>query len=525
METGAIARLLKSPFDANEIWGMIILPPARSPPRSRVLTFGDLGAFEEACKQHGAPVPPYLGFVRRPPSSSLPETPWERIPLSTREKVLPHQKEAIETAVRVHNWRTLVTLGPGTGKTLIATLLAGMQGSRTLILSPDKAIPHWINEYKRWLGRPGPVKLESKKPCPPTGPVICTADALKERKDLLAEMWECVIVDECHCLKGGSSKRSLEIIPLLHRTPAVVLLSGTPQKNSPCELFNLLHALHPAYFSDRRTFAVRYCDGKIGVRGVWEERGATNKEELNLLLRLCMYRNNNVVVVTTKLIRHRIEVIPTEEQKEELAKMSVQLERLNKLGREATTQEAKTRLFKQSDTYVTKMLQTAGKFKAELAESQWLDPVIQAHPGEKIVFFCFHKDIAKRLKVLVETKYGEKVAYVDGNTRDSESQFALLREPEGGAKYGVLTIKACGDAINLQPGVSVVVFVQFSTVPADLEQAEKRAYRMGATKDVSSYWLQLAESRDVTVVEQLQRKYAIAKEVVEGAKKSRIGFE
>ena len=69
----------------------------------------------------------------------------------------------------------------------------------------------------------------------------------------------------------------------------VYLLTGTPLTNRPRDLFNLLRCVgHPAARSFL-SFAKRYCDAYKNDYG-WVTTGASNLEELNLLMKEVMLR-------------------------------------------------------------------------------------------------------------------------------------------------------------------------------------------------------------------------------------------
>ena len=90
-----------------------------------------------------------------------------------------------------------------------------------------------------------------------------------------------------HCLKllGVSN----DVRAALIGPRRVYLLTGTPVTNRPRDLFNLLRCVgHPSARSFL-SFAKRYCDAYKNDYG-WVTTGASNLEELNLLMKEVMQR-------------------------------------------------------------------------------------------------------------------------------------------------------------------------------------------------------------------------------------------
>lgn len=92
-----------------------------------------------------------------------------------------------------------------------------------------------------------------------------------------------IICDESHALKDGKVERTKSTMAFLKCARRIFLLSGTPALSRPKELWNQINALS-TLFSNFFEFGIRYCGGKQGNFG-WDFTGATNLDELHLLLR------------------------------------------------------------------------------------------------------------------------------------------------------------------------------------------------------------------------------------------------
>lgn len=428
---------------------------------------------------------------------------WSRVPESTMKTIMPHQIEAVNTAVSVHGCRSIVALLPGLGKTMIGSLFAMHSGKKILIVCPASKVIDWKSEYKQWTGR----TLK--------GVVVKSFDTVKRSTKLLfGKQWDCVVVDECHKLKGANSDRSKKIVPLLARVANVIMLSGTPQENRPCELFNQLRAARPDVFRNREQFSMRYAGGCIGTRGVWEERGSCNTKELAALTQKIMYRNNNVVVTDAALNRKMMWIPPNEEQLKLIKKQDRRRRELAVREAQAVTLQEKQRIGRLRNTHANLMWRTAGKMKAESALER-IRAIAAMHSTEKMIVFCYHIPNAKK----VHEALGEDAILVTGSTPLNQRNHLLscLRDPAHPTRFGVLSICAIGEGINLCPGVSVVVFLELDRVPARMIQAEKRAHRKGTTKTVTSYWIMMEQSYDVTALRMLEEKESVNARVLDGA--------
>ncbi|MSP46667.1 MAG: hypothetical protein EXQ83_12635, partial [Xanthobacteraceae bacterium] len=110
--------------------------------------------------------------------------------------------------------------------------------------------------------------------------------------------WSGVILDEAHFIKNNSQRTShcLKLLGVSNDARAaligprqVYLLTGTPITNRPKDLFNLLRCVgHPSARSFI-SFAKQYCDAYKNDYG-WVTTGASNLEELNLLMKEVMLR-------------------------------------------------------------------------------------------------------------------------------------------------------------------------------------------------------------------------------------------
>lgn len=184
-----------------------------------------------------------------------------------------------------------------------------------LVLTPSSARYHWENEFQHWLGKTSPVNTQKQERvklggesddeeeddavvdesnCMPllddsqihvlisgkdaviphfgTKVVICSyslAPALVSSGKLYPGLFQAALVDESHMLKNIKSKRTKNLIPVLHATKRCVLLSGTPALAKPTELWPQLKILsteRTGWWDNEEDFLEKYAKTSSTVR-------------------------------------------------------------------------------------------------------------------------------------------------------------------------------------------------------------------------------------------------------------------
>src|SRR5512138_266182 len=95
----------------------------------------------------------------------------------------------------------------------------------------------------------------------------------KTTQDILKIKYDGMILDEAHHIKNVTSATAQGFFRLSKEIPKVLELTGTPIKNSPLEMFSLLHALYPDLFERESKFKVDYCKQMDQNKWVFTESG------------------------------------------------------------------------------------------------------------------------------------------------------------------------------------------------------------------------------------------------------------
>jgi SWI/SNF-related matrix-associated actin-dependent regulator 1 of chromatin subfamily A len=223
----------------------------------------------------------------------------------------PHQADGV--SFLISKGRAILGDDMGLGKTRQA--IVGMQiaapTGMILVVCPASLKLNWRREI-RMVDHDAKIEVLGIADQADPRWVIVNYDLLaKNAVRLHGVPWYGVILDEAHFIKNNSQRTShcLKLLGVSTdaRSPLigpqqVYLLTGTPITNRPRDLFNLLRCVgHPAARSFI-SFAKQYCDAYKNDYG-WVTTGASNLEELNLLMKEVMLRRkkNEVLDLPPKI--------------------------------------------------------------------------------------------------------------------------------------------------------------------------------------------------------------------------------
>ncbi|MDX6916689.1 RNA polymerase-associated protein RapA [Pectobacterium carotovorum] len=192
-----------------------------------------------------------------------------------RASLIPHQLHIAYEVGQRHAPRVLLADEVGLGKTIEAgmiihqQLLAG-RASRVLIIVPETLQHQWLVEMLRRFNllfslfddeRYAEAKLDSSNPFETEQLVICSLGFVQRSAQRFAQLvnadWDLLVVDEAHHLVWNEESPSPEyqaIETLARATPAVLLLTATPEQLGQQSHFARLRLLDPNRFHDYQEF-------------------------------------------------------------------------------------------------------------------------------------------------------------------------------------------------------------------------------------------------------------------------------
>jgi SWI/SNF-related matrix-associated actin-dependent regulator of chromatin subfamily A-like protein 1 len=414
----------------------------------------------------------------------------------------PHQADGV--AFLLSKKRVILGDDMGLGKTrqAIVAMEAGAPEGVILVVCPASLKLNWQREILmvdpdaaiEVIGVNGTVAENPRW-------VIVNYDIVGKHADRLHNInWAGVILDEAHFIKNAS-KRTSHCLKLLGvqadaRAPVigpefVFLLTGTPMTNRPKDLFNLLRCVgHPSGRSFL-SFAKRFCDAYRNDFG-WVTTGASNLDELNLLMKEVMIRRvKDEVLDLPPKIRSWVPVDVSTSK----AAFNAADRFLDWYSASDPSQPNDTEFL----TRLTKVRVALHKAKQKAVVERVKDVVAA---GEKVVVFtCFNEGV-ERLKQTL----GDQAVTVTGSDSARQRMDAVDRfQSDDTVRVAICNIIAGGVGLNLTAG-SHVIFQDLDWVPANHAQAEDRCYRMGQDKSVSVEYFYAAGTLDSYIAELLERK-------------------
>ena len=427
------------------------------------------------------------------------------------EALMPFQRDGVGWLLAAQGVG-LVADDMGLGKT--AQALAWMRHAgvrRTVVVAPASVALNWCREAARFHPEVTAVPLLKQvdmdrfAQAPPSEPwmAVLTWDGLRRMWGSLASMEqppEAIVADEAHYAKSLEAQRTRALLWLGSMVKHRVLLSGTPMRNRPRELFPLLHLLDPAQFPCFVPYGERYCGPKLqrfGMRYVRTYDGATNPEELNMLLRPHMIRRMKSEVLT-QLPPKQVQRLPLPVDGGIQRRMKAAMQVLRTEQHEGGNRGL---------GMVTQLRQEVGMAKVDAA-LEWLESLRVAE--EPAVLFCHHLAVLDALTTACRGK-GWRHAVIAGDTPLKARQQAVA-DFQSGEVDVLLATEAAREGITLTRS-AYLAFVEYFWVPGDMQQAADRVWRISQEREVFITVLHLEGSLDDHVAKVIERKTKVIETV------------
>ena len=406
----------------------------------------------------------------------------ERLKVRLPHTCAPRPFQVIGVAfARLTGYRALFGDAMGLGKTVIALCCLAADPKALLpavVVCPSSVLYNWRNEAEKWLPTvPVYIYNSSRKAGPGpgfNGIVVVTWDLLiKVGLGLLALQPKCVIADEAHNAKEPTAQRSRALRGFAKRVPHRLLLTGTPVKNKPSELWHLLHCISPGTWDSKASFSATYTRTRLGA--------------LNTALRTTMVRRLKQDVLTDlpdKQIVHLPVHLGANDRKE-----------YNQLNREFVAWlkahgESVGSSRTQALTKIGYLRRFVGRTKVAPALEQiegFLDQ------GEPLVVFCEHQAVLLGLKQGL-AKMNVRYGVIEGKT-SSKARGDLVADFQEARIDVVLCTHAAKEGITLHRA-SNVLFVERWWTPGDEQQAADRCHRIGQKNAVTVWYLHAEKTLD-----------------------------
>ena len=370
-------------------------------------------------------------------------------------------------------------------------------------------------------------------------------------KRFLTQRRVLMVVDESHCIKSPSARRTRAIIRLGKLAVARLIMTGTPVANSPLDIFKQFEFLSPAilqeknYTEFKRRYAImkdldflpgyhkRDDKGKLMYTAqgapvmapIQEIVGYRDVERINQLIQPFSSRKTKkeCLDLPEKIYRRHVYVLPPEYRKaynQMLKDMRIELD----TGRHCSAKIALTKLLRLQQLLcgfvvpddVDPMAEEiiGERFSNKNPRMDALVESLQEVQGKAIIWATYRFSIVDIAENIAKLYGKQSVVTFSGMTSDNDRDRAedAFQDPDNPVRFMVAQPQAGGTGRTFTQARDVFYWNNSFNLIHRL-QSEDRAHRIGQTGTVTYTDLEADESVDGKVIESLIKKVDIAAQI------------
>ncbi len=414
----------------------------------------------------------------------------------------------------------------GLGKTVCAALALRQHKAEmlpALIIAKGNLGRQWFKQFLNWVDEDALIQIvESSKDyiLPGCQAYIVSYDLLRrlpeEKFNLLNNITNTLIVDECQHIKNVTSQRAVNVRALAKDKKYVMALSGTPIKNHAGEYFSILNILNPVRFPSEAAYYAKYVDSYFN--GFTMTVGALKNEKMfrqqteDFILR---YEQFEVMPDLPDLVRD----FKYFDIDKDLKKAYDQAE--NELVDYVNTNEGDSG-FEQHQhvlAYLNKMRQITAVAKVPAVADEIEE--ILLNTNKKVIVFLHHhiaRDILVRnlTKLTASLKMPAPLMITTQTSRDKAEEIkAKFRQPDSTDRILILGTLASGEGLDgLQDACNTLIMMERQWNPPNEEQAEKRLHRIGQKQLVTAIYPIAVGTVDEMFTELVEKKRQTLKQTM-----------
>jgi len=417
--------------------------------------------------------------------------------------LFPFQNEVVRfidssdgTFYMVDGGNALCGLEVGTGKTICSLSYVAKHNLKAIVIGPKVVRRNWVNEAQAWFpslfkGKALELSLDKiRKDLALYESAARRASILSVNYEAAEKVWDrlmlgglnlqdyVLICDESQMLKDPKSARSQFIMRIAPCFKRHILLSGTAVKNRRVELFPQLKVVNPNLYESADEIRA------TTIGGTWHNM---RRNYISMTKREVL---KDLPPLISSIVEVEVNGLPDWERGMQIGDFSA-LKAEIAVGKAATTVEFIREITDTSDANVlcfSDSVEATMAIYSALSKDKDVNPIL--HHGQ------MKDDWREQAKE--DFQSGRTNSRVFCTTRQSLAVGATLTR------------------------ASIVVFNDLPWTPADIQQAEARAHRIGSKETVNVYWVTVANNKfDARVSEILRAKYDLTKKVNEGKQLSK----
>lgn len=344
-------------------------------------------------------------------------------------------------------------------------------------------------------------------------------------EEILKIDYDGMILDEAHHIKNATSATAQGFFRLSQKVPKLLELTGTPIKNSPLEMYSLLHALYPQLFERESKFKVDYC---VQVdQNKWKFTDSGLKSLVAKIKPFYVARSPEDVgreVPPPRIIKYELDFENHQLQKQAYKTMTERSLAILGSGKAIPivsqlaimTRQAQVVSWPYGILFNIKdeegnIVETIPFDVAQSVKMDWAEDLIKelVEEGERVVLFSRFKPAISELRNRLR-KLDIPVAVITGdekrNTKEIFNDFDLKTAPEN-PKFKVLlaTYQTVGESANLNAARHAILYDRFWN-PGNEDQAIGRIDRINSIDQATIHIPEVKESIDIFMSELIEDK-------------------
>jgi superfamily II DNA or RNA helicase len=420
-------------------------------------------------------------------------------------QLMPFQEAGVAYALRRR--RVFIADEQGLGKTVQAlAAIEHDQAFPAVVVCPASLKLNWERETHKWLPNRRTVVVSGRKPVDVRGAevIVINYDVVGAHGPRLAGLKpRALVLDESHYCKNPVAQRTKAVLELTSALPTDALLmalTGTPLVNRPKELVPQLRILGRLH--------------EFGSGAELERRFGANaeRERLHWHLRRSCYVRRLKKDVLPQLPAKRRAVVPFDLDNEREYRHAerdliawVQERFSSSDDRDSRVVSA---LRAEALVRVNALRQLVGVGKLHAAHA-WIHDFLAS--GEKLVVFAAHRAVQHDL---LERFPG--AAHILGADTPAERDEQVQRfQSDPSVQLCICSLKVGSHGFTLT-AASDVAFLELGWTPAEHDQAEDRAHRIGQSDSVTAWYLLAADTIDERMAALIDAKREVVGAVTDG---------